>query len=258
VTVVLVHGNPETAGIWEPLVDVLDTRDVVRLSPPGFGAPVPPGWRATPTAYRDWLAAELEARGQPVDLVGHDWGGAHVVGVAMTRPELLRSWCTDSIGWFEPDYAWHSLAGTWQTPGDGEISVAAMTTGGVQDRAGYLTSIGLPDNVAEVLARESDQVSGQCVLELYRSAAQPTMAQLGQHLPAASRRPGLVLLATLDHGTGTDGMRRAAAARAGARLEVLAGLGHWWMIQEPRQVASLLQRFWTMAGQAVAEQGSSR
>ncbi len=98
--------------------------------PPGFGAPVPPGWRATPTAYRDWLAGKLEALAQPVDLVGHDWGGAHVVGVAMTRPELLRSWCTDSIGWFEPDYAWHTLARAWQTPGVGETSVAAMTTGG--------------------------------------------------------------------------------------------------------------------------------
>ncbi len=49
-TVVLVHGNPETDVIWEPLVDALGARDVVRLSPPGFGAPVPPGWRATPTA----------------------------------------------------------------------------------------------------------------------------------------------------------------------------------------------------------------
>jgi len=102
VTVALIHGNPETAGIWEPLVDALGTRDVVRLSPPGLGAPVPPGWRAPLTAYRDWLAAELQALCQPVDLVGHDWGGAHVVGGAMSRLELLRSWCTDSIGWFEP------------------------------------------------------------------------------------------------------------------------------------------------------------
>jgi len=94
--------------------------------------------------------------------------------------------------------AWHSLVGTELTPGGGEMAVAARTTGGVQDRAGYLTSIGVPGNVAEVLAR-GNQVSGECVLEFYRSAAQPTMTRLGQHLPAASRRPGLVLLATLDH-----------------------------------------------------------
>ena len=41
---VFVHGNPETAAIWDDLVGELAARgvsDVVRLSPPGFGAPVP-------------------------------------------------------------------------------------------------------------------------------------------------------------------------------------------------------------------------
>ena len=32
-TVVLVHGNPETDAIWGPLVDALGRDDVVRLSP---------------------------------------------------------------------------------------------------------------------------------------------------------------------------------------------------------------------------------
>jgi hypothetical protein len=34
------------------------------------------------------------------------------------------------------------------------MAVAAMTTGGVQDRAGYLTSIGVPGNVAELGPRK--------------------------------------------------------------------------------------------------------
>ena len=37
-TVVLVHGNPETDAIWGPLVDALGRDDAVRLSPLGFGA----------------------------------------------------------------------------------------------------------------------------------------------------------------------------------------------------------------------------
>jgi pimeloyl-ACP methyl ester carboxylesterase len=45
--VVLVHGNPETAAVWEPLRAALGRDDVVCLSPPGFGAPVPDGWEAT-------------------------------------------------------------------------------------------------------------------------------------------------------------------------------------------------------------------
>jgi pimeloyl-ACP methyl ester carboxylesterase len=40
-TVVLVHGNPETDAIWGPLVDALGRDDVVRLSPPGFGPRCP-------------------------------------------------------------------------------------------------------------------------------------------------------------------------------------------------------------------------
>ena len=58
-TVVLVHGNPETDAIWGPLVDALGRDDVVRLSPPGFGAPLPDDFPATYLAYRDWLEGEL-------------------------------------------------------------------------------------------------------------------------------------------------------------------------------------------------------
>jgi pimeloyl-ACP methyl ester carboxylesterase len=54
-TVVLVHGNPETEAIWNPLVDALGRDDVVRVSPPGFGAPLPDDFPATRLAYRDTL-----------------------------------------------------------------------------------------------------------------------------------------------------------------------------------------------------------
>ena len=94
-TVVLVHGNPETDAVWGPLVDALGRDDVVRLSPPGFGAPLPDRFPATYLAYRDWLEDELEGFDEPVDLVGHDWGAAHVVNTVMHRPELVRSWAND-------------------------------------------------------------------------------------------------------------------------------------------------------------------
>lgn len=112
---VFVHGNPESAAIWELLIPLLDRDDVVLLSPPGFGAPTPEGWGATRTEYLDWLVTELKSIGEPVDLVGHDWGGGHVAGVALTRPDLLRSWTIDLGGIFHPDYEWHDMAQAWQT-----------------------------------------------------------------------------------------------------------------------------------------------
>lgn len=43
-------------------------------------------------------------------------------------------------------------------------------------------------------------------------------------------------------------MRRRAAERAGARTEVLQGLGHWWMVQNPAIGAEVRTRFWDDAG----------
>jgi hypothetical protein len=40
-------------------------------------------------------------------------------------------------------------------------------------------------------------------------------------------------------------MRRRAAARAGARVAVLGGLGHWWMVQDPKRAARALEDFWS-------------
>ena len=123
-TVVFVHGNPETAAIWDPLLVELRRSDVAALSPPGFGAPVSAGFGATSDDYLTWLVGELRHIEGPIDLVGHDWGGGHVARVATTRPDLIRSWCIDIAGCFAPDYVWHDAAQGWQTPEVGEQMVA--------------------------------------------------------------------------------------------------------------------------------------
>jgi pimeloyl-ACP methyl ester carboxylesterase len=243
-TVVLVHGNPETAAIWGPLVDALERDDVLRLSPPGFGAPLPDDFSATYLAYRDWLENELERLDEPVDLVGHDWGGGHVVTAVMHRPELVRSWASDVVGLFDADYVWHDLAQVWQTPGAGEELVNTMLGGAAQDRAEQMAALGIPIDIATSIAAEQGPEMGRAILLLYRSAAQPAMAEAGRALGNAAARPGLSLLATEDPYIGPDAQRRRAADRAGARTEVLDGLGHWWMVQDPARGAEALSRFW--------------
>jgi pimeloyl-ACP methyl ester carboxylesterase len=244
VTVVLVHGNPETAAIWGPLVDVLGREDVVRLSPPGFGAPLPDDFPATYLAYRDWLEAELEAIGDPVDLVGHDWGGGHVVNVVMHRPELVRSWASDIVGVFDADYVWHDMAQVWQTAGDGEESVATLQGGSFEERAALWASLGVPSDIADSWAQAQGPEMGRAILLLYRSARQPAIAEAGRALENAAARPGLSILATEDTYVGSAEIRRRAAERAGARTEVLDGLGHWWMFEDPARGAAALTRFW--------------
>ena len=124
--IVLVHGNPETAAIWDPLRAELGRDDVVALSPPGFGVPVPDGFGATSDDYLRLADRRAGRRSDgPIDLVGHDWGGGHVQRVAATRPDLIRSWATDIAGAADPEYVWHDMAQVWQTPGDGEAAVDA-------------------------------------------------------------------------------------------------------------------------------------
>jgi pimeloyl-ACP methyl ester carboxylesterase len=95
-----------------------------------------------------------------------------------------------------------------------------------------------------LMAPAQGQEMGRAILKVYRSARQPAMAQAGHALETAAARPGLSLLATEDSFVGSDAMRRRAAKRAGARTEVLEGLGHWWMLQDPDRGAEALTRFW--------------
>jgi pimeloyl-ACP methyl ester carboxylesterase len=242
--VALVHGNPETAVIWQPLCDVLDRADVATLSPPGFGAPVPDGFGATSDDYLAWLVDVLEQAGEPVHLVGHDWGGGHVARVAMTRPDLIRSWATDIAGCLAPDYVWHDLAQVWQTPGAGEQAVAAMVATPLDVGAARYESLGMPPPIARAVAEGIDETMGRCILSLYRSAAQPAMTRLGEQLGAAAARPGLVLIATADPYVGGEQRARWAAERASAQVALLPGQGHWWMLEDPRPGAEALRSFW--------------
>ena len=179
-TIALVHGNPETAAIWDPLLAELRRDDVVALSPPGFGAPVPDGFGATSDDYLAWLIGEVEQLPPPVDLVGHDWGGGHVQRLAASRPDLIRSWATDIAGAADPEYVWHDMAQVWQTPGDGEAFVDAMMSMPATDRAAALVAAGMTPDAAAACAAAAGPDMGRCILTLYRSAAQPAMTEWGR------------------------------------------------------------------------------
>jgi pimeloyl-ACP methyl ester carboxylesterase len=241
---VLVHGVPETAAIWNTLTPLLEPARVIRLSPPGFGAPIPTGFSATAEEYRLWLISELEKFDHPVNIVGHDFGGIHTLNAVVSRPDLVHSWVSDVIGIFDPDYQWHDLAQTWQTPGAGEDAIAEMMNVPHRDRTANLIGRGLATQVAPEVAEGMNTTMGECILQLYRDTAQPAMANLGKALDKAAARPGLSIFATDDHWVGTDHQRHRTAQRAGAQTAMLDGLGHWWFTENPDTAATVLNNFW--------------
>ena len=243
---VLVHGNPETAAIWGPLIGELNRADAITLSPPGFGLPAPRGFEPSMTAYRDWLASELELFRAPVDLVGHDWGGIHVAVLAMSRPDLVRSWASDALGVFAPDYVWHGRAQVWQQEGAGEASVQEIWGGSLEQRLAVTAALGMTGRMAERVAAGMDPEMGSTVLKLLRASRQPAMAEAGQLLANAAQRPGLALIAVDDVGraSGTIEQHEWAARESGATMAHLEGVGHWWPEEAPAPVAEALKGFW--------------
>ena len=82
---------------------------------------------------------------QPIDLVGHDWGGGHVHAPRRDRPDLIRSWVTDIAGCADPEYVWHDMAQVWQTPGAGDEAVAAMAGMPVDDLIAAYVAVGMSE-----------------------------------------------------------------------------------------------------------------
>ncbi len=248
---VFVHGNPEVSAIWSFLVAELEARgvsDVVLLSPPGFGAPVPDGWAGDVDAYRMWLIDQLEQIAGDgttvIDLVGHDWGAGHVFGAVADRPDLVRSFAADCVGMLHPDYVWHDMAQAWQTPEVGEQIVEGMMGAPLTDRVAMFSSFGAPDDIASAMAEAADSDMGRCILSLYRSAAQPATAAMGQRLRRAQRPPMLAIVASDDpYVSAAEGL--LVAREFGAQQVALDGCGHWWMFEEPGVAADGLVAFWS-------------
>ena len=84
---------------------------------------------------------------------------------------------------------------------------------------------------------------GQCVLSLYRSAAQPVLGNMFEGLIRAPAKPGLALIATEDPYVGGEILGRKGAAQAQAQVGIIEGEGHWWMCTNPQKGALIINNF---------------
>jgi len=239
VPVVFVHGVPDTGQVWHRVVALIDRPDVVVVDLPGFGTPRPDRFAATKEAYVDWLAERIAELGQPVDLVGHDWGALLVQRVASIHPDRVRTWAAGGAV-VDPTYEWHDVARLWQTPEVGEQVMAALRG---EALAAALAGAGAPREDAEAAAGRVDDEMSACILALYRSAV-----HVGEEWDAgldAITAPGLVIHGSRDPYVPPSFAERLAA-RTGAPAHLL-DCGHWWELERPDEVAALLTAHWQAA-----------
>ncbi len=234
---IFVHGVPDTHHVWDALRPRLSRDDVTAVDLPGFGSPVPDAWNATKEEYLDWLTAEVEKAGEPVDIVGHDWGALLTTRLVSLRPDLVRSWAVGGAA-IDDEYVWHDMARSWQTPGVGEQVMQAMS--GAALEAG-MAGAGVPAEHASVMANNVDDTMKDCILKLYRSAI-----DVGKEWQPDSEnidRPGLLLWGGNDTYMPVD-FARKMAERTGSRLIVFDDVSHWWPLEKPAEAASALEEFW--------------
>ncbi len=237
-TAVFVHGVPETAGVWDALKAHVGV-DIVTLSLPGFGAPLPDGFEPTKESYAAWLTGELASFDEPIHLVAHDWGALLSLRVLAGQPTNIASWVLDA-GNLDDDFVWHDLAQLWISPG-GEEFMEGVLAMSVEERAALLAGAGIPESGALDVAAGIDATMGNSILSLYRSAVD-LGAEWGPGIDQISGR-GMLIEAENDPYR-APGRIAQLAERTGAQVASLAECGHWWMLDDPAGAAAVISDFW--------------
>ncbi|MEO1476284.1 MAG: alpha/beta hydrolase [Pseudomonadota bacterium] len=239
-TAVFLHGVPDTSALWAPLVGELGLRPHEYYAPdlPGFGRGWPDHFVPNKDGYIDWLLAKLEnlaeTTGEPVDIVGHDWGAIFTIRLAALRPDLVRSWTAiDAV--IQPDYRWHKTARQWQTPVLGELMMLLIRQP-LMRRA--LLQAGVPAELATIEAAHWNSTMKRSILSLYRSAK--TVSKDWSKNLSDLPDKGLVIFGEMDPYIDAD-MARAFAKDHHVDIHIEPGRGHWILAEDAALVASLLR-----------------
>ncbi|MFG2731552.1 alpha/beta fold hydrolase [Streptomyces canus] len=239
---IFIHGVPDTHRVWAGVCRHLTRTDIEAWDLPGFGAPRPDGFGSSKEEYVDWLISRLEEVGEPVDLVGHDWGCILTTRVASLRPDLVRTWAGGN-GPVSARYTWHPLAKTWQDPGEGDRYMAELKPHSLAND--FVAGFEMPAALATETVQYVDAPMKDSILKLYRSAVrvgaewEPDLAKF--------TAPALVFWGARDLSCPVefaDDLGRAIRAERVIKLDC----NHWTVLQRPAEVAVALEEHWRRHG----------
>jgi pimeloyl-ACP methyl ester carboxylesterase len=258
--VVLLHGFPERASHWHDVSAILHTHGLRTLAPDqrGYSPGARPRGRL---AYRiSRLVADtralIETYGEPVHLVGHDWGAAVAWATAAAHPDVVRTLTTVSVP--------HPAAFT-----------RSLTSSDQARRSWYMLAF-QPPHVAELLARTrpeaiarflrragmSEEEVERCRREIVEYGALPGALGWYRALPfSVGSSTGRVRVPTTHVWSDRDSAlaRRGAElteefVRAPYELRVLHDVDHWIPTHAPDQLAdAVLSRIATVPATARAD-----
>lgn len=244
--VVLLHGFPQRASSWEQVTDRLHAEGLrtYALDQRGYSPRARPRSRfayTVPELVAD-VRALIDQIGQPVHLVGHDWGAIVAWAVTSQHPDLVRTLTAVSVP-HPAAFTRSMLTSTqgikstymamFQLPFLPELLLRRRATAERFLRAGRMSST----MVDEYLANIVDAGALRGGLGYYRSL--PLSAASG--IAGMIRVPTTFVWSDRDAYLGRQGAETCGQwVTAEYRFEIIHGASHWLPDQRPDELAALI------------------
>lgn len=238
----LVHGSGASSGSWGLVVPALaDRHRVVRVDLPGCGQSPPAGTFAVPD-QADRVAALLDDLGTGrVTVVGHSSGGYVATALAERRPDLVAAIALVSTG--------PSLAALRPEPlvlkillGPPFGALIWPVRTDAMLRRGIRATAARPVDVPDDMVAEMRGTTYRAFREVMRSNTAYIAERSVPERLAALDVPVAVVFGAADPRWDPASAREYAAV-AGARVDMIPGVGHLPPIEAPERTARLLLDF---------------
>jgi len=239
---VAVHGWLLSGRLWDPLAAALDERQALWCPDlPGFGRrPRPRGLRPTLASYGRWLAEAIEAH-QPrrlVVLLGHSLGGSIALHAAPHLGARLAGMVQIAAG-----------GGVFQPRAFARVRQGGATF--LRWRPGWLAELPGLEAIRSPLRADLHAARSLLACSTNRGAVRQ-LPLLASQLTV----PSLWIVGSRDGVMQPRYVRHLAGYCPRHRVELLQGVGHLPMRQQPRQLAGLIEQWLAQQGLAPSTPGS--
>lgn len=233
------HGNPTHGEDWLPFME--RGGPSVAIDMPGWGRsdhPDPARFDYSMCGLSAFLERCLDELGvERRKLVVHDWGGLALIG-AQRRPELVEKLVIVNTVPLLPGYRWHWVAQLWRRRPIGEILNATTTKSSLalllrQARGDHRSP--MPPEFVDMIWSRWDRGTQRAVLQLYRHADPPRLAEAGANLSKLTC-PSLVLWGDRDIYLPLKFGQAYAQALPNVEFEAIEGAGHWPWIDDQQVI----------------------
>lgn len=242
--VLFLHGNPDSADMWSGVIERLKGNyRCIAIDLPGFGrSEAPASFDASLESEARFVDDLVIALGitQPLDIVGHDFGGHFALAWTITHPEKVGRVVVSNTSFFS-DYKWHGAARLLRTPVLGELAMAATNEWAL---ARNIRTAAPNLSVEQVKHTYSlyTPAAKKMALRLYRAANPEVFKAWEEGLRSLSAKvPLMVLWGDKDPFAASSYAERFGAAE----VHHFSEYSHWLPAEAPAEVARRLDEFFS-------------